>query len=71
MTQIVAIPPNDYTSKQKFIAALEAGIEFQIMDVSSKWNGKPVTLESLRANGDTQVKIRYNQLRRQAIIEVP
>ena len=70
MTQIVPLPPRDYTSKQAFIKDLKANKDFQIMDVSSKWNGKPANLSSLIRLGETEIKIRYNQLRRQTIINL-
>ncbi len=58
----------DYTSAQAAVADFDADKDFVITDISNKWNGKMVNKSQLA--GYT-VKIRYNQLRRVTIVEVP
>ena len=70
MTQIVPAYGRDYMSKQAFVKDLKANKDFRILDVSHRYNGKYVTLDELKGAGETQVKIRYNKLQRQAVVDL-
>jgi len=57
----------DYRSKKLALKAFEAGDDFIITDITHQYSGKPVNREQLKADGYTQVSIRYFKNRRQVI----
>jgi len=61
----------DYKSKKAIEADLAAGKDFIINDMFSPWDGKPVNVEGLRSEGITQVNVRYGQLRKVCVVQVP
>ena len=54
----------DYKSKRAALEAFEEGYDFIINDITHQYDGKPATKSQLVANGERQVKIRYNKLLR-------
>ncbi len=59
---IVPAYGRDYTSKAKVWEALEAGTDFRVADMSSRWDGMVCSLEDLRKEGITDVQVRYSKL---------
>ena len=59
MTTLIPAYGRDYKSLKEVIADFEAGKDFKIADVSSRWNG---SYTSIRDFGGVQVKLRYNKL---------
>lgn len=60
----------DYKSKADAELALITGKDFQIMDISCKWDGSYCNLADLKTAGYTHARVRYNNLRDVALIEV-
>ncbi len=61
----------DYKSKKAIEADLAAGKDFIVNDIMSPWDGKPANTQSLRDAGITQVNVRYSQLRKVCVVNVP
>lgn len=49
---------------------LRAGKDFIIADRSSRWDGKPCSVHDLRAAGHADVKVRYDKLRKVAMVSL-
>ena len=49
----------DYTSAKAAKADWEAGKDFILRDMSSRWDGKPINLEDAKGAGYTEVNIRF------------
>lgn len=60
----------DYKSLREVRNAFHSGRDFRIMDISSRWDGKPVNKPQLVAEGVQKVFVRYAGLRRIAAIDV-
>lgn len=52
----------DYKSKAAAFADFEAGKDFIINDITSRWDGKPASINDLISAGITSVMIRYDRL---------
>lgn len=61
MNHITVTPAygRDYTSAAKAKADWEAGKDFILQDVSSRWDKKPINLEDARTAGFQEVNIRF------------
>lgn len=54
----------DYSTEEEVVEALVAGKDFKIMDISNRWDGKPMSIRnagSLVETGYTGLKIRFNR----------
>ena len=60
----------DYKSKAAALADFEAGKDFIIADIASRWSGKPANKQDLQAAGETRVMLRYDQLRKVAEVKL-
>ena len=60
----------DYKSKKAVQADLDANKDFQIADISSRWNGSYVNKEQLVSQGITQVFVRYQKLTKQMSFKI-
>lgn len=49
----------DYKSIAEVTAGVRDNHDFNVADMSSRWNGKPVSVSDLQAAGETQVRVRY------------
>lgn len=67
---IVPIYNRDYKSKDAVMIAFNENKDFRISDMSSRYDGKPVNKSDIIRAGIKQVSIRYNQLRRVAVINL-
>ena len=73
MTKRTTLTPaygRDYKSKATVKADLDRDLDFLLADFSSPWDGKPVNLSQLKADGYTEVNIRYKQLRSVAVFKI-
>lgn len=62
----------DYKSVTAIKESLGRGEDFQIADISSRWDGCYANLESLRTeDGPTHLTVRYSQLRKVVVIPLP
>ncbi|MDJ0905379.1 MAG: hypothetical protein QNI96_05125 [Woeseiaceae bacterium] len=58
----------DYTSSHEAKASWYGGQDWIVADVTSRWDGKPVSLNDLKNAGvDPTVKLRFDKLRRAVI----
>ena len=71
-SRITVVPAygRDYKSKQEVEAAWNAGTDFQIQDVSSRWNGSYINKEDAKAGGIREVNVRYKRLRSVTVIKM-
>lgn len=60
----------DYKTRKALQADFDAGKDFIINDMSSRWDGKPTNKEDLMSSGYTMVKARYDNLRKIAFIVI-
>mgnify|MGYP003977255775 FL=1 len=60
----------DYKSKREVIEAWDAGKDFIIQDMSSRWDGKPINKSDAKSSGIQNVNIRYKGMRSVAVIKV-
>lgn len=60
----------DYKSKKEVQAALDADQDFQIADMSSRYDGKPANKSDLMSGGYTTANIRYGKLRKVAVLKL-
>lgn len=60
MITLIPAYGRDYKGKKGIVEDLEAGKDFQICDMSSKWDGSYCSLKDFKA-GET-LKIRYKKL---------
>lgn len=69
---ITITPANgrDYKSLGAVSTDLRAGKDFIIADMSSRWGGKPCSVHDLRAAGHADVKVRYDKLRKVAMVSL-
>jgi hypothetical protein len=61
---IVPRQGRDFRSRNDVSRAFYADTDFQVADISSPWDGKPVNFSDLQSAGHTKVWIRYAKLRR-------
>ena len=69
----VTLVPNrgrDYPSKARVIEHLKEGRDFIVADMSSRWDGKPCNINDLKAEGIGQARVRYDRLRKVALINI-
>ena len=57
----------DYKNKKEVLAAFEAGNDFILNDITSRWDGKPCKKSDLPTG---QVRIRYDKQRRVLVTQV-
>ena len=71
-THITVVPAygRDYRSKEEVLQAWEAGNDFQIRDVSSRWNGSYINKEDAGKSGLSTVDVRFNSLRNHFVVKV-
>ena len=71
-SRITVVPAHgrDYKSKAEIEAAWDAGKDFTINDMSSRWDGKPINKEDAVGAGIREVNVRYQQLRKVHVIRV-
>ena len=60
----------DYKSKKALLEDFDKDLDFIILDISSRWNGMKVNKSQLIETGENQVNIRYNSLRKVAVISI-
>jgi hypothetical protein len=60
----------DYTSKAAILADFQAGKDFIVRDMSSRYDRKPANRESLIQAGVTSVHVRYARLTKIAVVKV-
>jgi hypothetical protein len=60
----------DYKSKKALQADFDADKDFTIMDMSSRWDGRPANKSALKADGYTEVNIRYKKMRSVAVLKI-
>jgi hypothetical protein len=73
MAQRITVVPaygRDYRSKEEVSRAWEAGNDFQIRDMSSRWDGSYINKEGAEKGGINEVNVRYNSLRKVFVIKV-
>ena len=70
MTTVVPAYGRDYTSANAVKKALQKQLDFQICDISSKWDGKYACLYDLKHSKENQVTVRYSKLRKVAIFDM-
>lgn len=72
MKRLTLIPAygRDYKSKAEVSADFEAGKDFYISDMSSRYDGSLVNKADLIGDGVTEVHIRYKKLRQVAVLKV-
>jgi len=70
MNRITLVPAygRDYKSAKAVKADFDAGKDFTINDMSSKWDGKVANKQDLAGH---TCNIRYNNLRSVTVIKVP
>ena len=61
----------DYKSKKAIAADLAMDKDFIISDYFNRYDGKPINLSQLKEEGYKQVTVRYQQLRKVAVIKLP
>ncbi len=62
MTTLVPAYGRDYKSKKAAFDDFEAGKDFIIADITSRWDGKLANIESFKRMGVSEVFIRFNRL---------
>ena len=70
---MLTITPNrgrDYPSVEAASKDLASGRDFIVADMSSRWDGKPCNVHDLRREGHKDVRVRYDRLRRVAIVSL-
>ena len=60
----------DYKSKKAIAADLAMDKDFIISDYFNRYYGKPINLSQLMEEGYKQVTVRYQQLRKVAVIKL-
>lgn len=60
----------DYTSKAKAIADWEAGKDFILQDITSRWDGKPINKEDAKRAGFSAVNIRFKRNTQVAVVKL-
>ena len=60
----------DYKSKKAVQDDFDANKDFKIMDMSSRWDGKPANKSDLKSSGYTSANIRYAKMRKVAVIKI-
>lgn len=63
-------PGRDYPSELRVLEHLKEGRDFIVQDVSSRWDGKPCNLPALKSAGIASARVRYDRLRKVALINV-
>jgi hypothetical protein len=69
----ITLIPNrgrDYPSAQRVLEHLKEGRDFLIQDVGHPWCGKPCNLPDLKRAGVMHAKVRYDRLRKVALINI-
>ena len=61
----------DYNSKKAVLKDLVDNKDFIISDYFNRYDGKPINLSQLMEEGYKQVTVRYQQLRKVAVIKLP
>ena len=60
----------DYKSKAAVEAAVRAGKDFRVCDMSSPDDGRACNLEDLKAAGVSEVRVRYSRLTKVTIVRL-
>lgn len=60
----------DYRTAKAAKADWEAGKDFLVQDMSSKWDGKPINLEDARTAGIQEINIRFRQMASVVVVRV-
>jgi len=60
----------DYTSKAKAIADWEAGKDFILQDITSRWDGKPINKADAMRAGFSAVNIRFKRNTQVAVVRL-
>jgi hypothetical protein len=60
----------DYKSKKAVQDDFDADKDFTIMDMSSRWDGKPANKADLKSGGYSTATIRYAKMRKVAVIKI-
>lgn len=60
----------DYKSKKAIVADLQADRDFIIENFGHPYSGKPINRSQLLESGEREVKVRYAQKRKLAVVEV-
>ena len=70
MTILIPAYGRDYKSKKEVEKALKANIDFQISDISSKWDGSYGCLKDFKRGNEKELTVRYGKLRKVLIYRV-
>lgn len=72
MNSIMLVPAygRDYKSKAAVLADFDAGKDFKVADMSSRWDGKPCNIRDLVREGIDIVTIRYQRLTKVMVINI-
>jgi hypothetical protein len=65
MRTVIPAPGRDYTSADTAAAAWRAGVDFILVDITSPWDGRPISFRDARE----PVRIRYYRLRRVVLVD--
>jgi len=68
--QLVPAYGRDYKSGKAVKADFDAGKDFVIADVSSRWDGKPTNKADLAKAGVKAVNIRFARLTKLVVVKV-
>lgn len=60
----------DYTKASAIAVDLAAGKDFIIADFGHRFSGKPVNREQLLGDGVVEVRVRYDGLRKVAVLPI-
>lgn len=65
---IVPIEGRDYKSKAAVLEDFMADKDFVVQDMSSQWDGKRCNRTSLEKGGENRINVRYQGLRKVAVL---
>lgn len=73
LNEVMSLTPaygRDYQSKAAVLADFNDNKDFIIADIMSRWDGKPANKSDLQAAGEKMVNIRYDNLRKVAVVKL-
>lgn len=60
----------EYKSAKAAKADWEAGKDFTVQDMSSRWDGKPINKEDAKTAGFSEVNIRFAQMTKLVVVKL-